>query len=152
MGVPLTINLPQEYARDQYLGKLESGEYQTESVACFCGSRISDVVSEWDRYQTPCTTRLCLNCGIIYVSPRLTEKSSREFYKREYRDLYQTKLDHADVPMTEDEDFKSSITNGTVLKEICTNYDLHPQVVVDIGCNSGGMLKPFQDIGCTVYA
>ena len=76
----LTINVPMEFARDQLVGKLESGEYATEPASCFCGSQAVETVCEWDRYDVPCHTHLCLNCGIAYVSPRLTKAASRLFY------------------------------------------------------------------------
>ena len=35
------------------------------------------------------TNRLCSNCGLVYQSPRMTEKELKEFYKSEYRQIYQ---------------------------------------------------------------
>jgi len=35
------------------------------------------------------TNRLCLNCGLVYQSPRMTETELEGFYKNEYRQIYQ---------------------------------------------------------------
>ena len=32
--------------------------------------------------------RICKNCGLIYLSPRMTEEELDQFYKNEYRTLY----------------------------------------------------------------
>ena len=33
--------------------------------------------------------RLCLTCGLVFQSPRMTEDELETFYEREYRQLYQ---------------------------------------------------------------
>src|SRR5438309_7545968 len=114
--VMLSINIPMEFARDQLVVKIADGTYPTEDVPCFCGSFARETVSEFDRYDIESHVHLCLNCGIGYVSPRLTEEASRKFYANEYRQLYQTKSDDVQLrAMTQEEDFALAYQNGITL-------------------------------------
>lgn len=45
-----------------------------------CGSDQSAVFAEMDRYGLPIRTAMCLHCGLIYLSDRLTAEGYSEFY------------------------------------------------------------------------
>ncbi len=52
-----------------------------------CGSSNSLVVSEKDRYGFDASGNLCLECGLVYISPRMTEQGYKLFYRKSYRQL-----------------------------------------------------------------
>src|SRR6185295_4125101 len=68
--------------------KLATGVYQTEPVACFCGSTSALLVTDKDRYGFDHAMWLCKDCGVIYANPRMTDESYAEFYATEYRKIY----------------------------------------------------------------
>jgi len=139
------------YYVNQVKNKLDSSEYPTEETTCFCGGKDNfTVLTEKDRYSIPHRMVACRECGLIRVNPRMTEAAYNRFYNEEYRQIYDTweygKEDYLD------DSFKKSVINGQNLHEFLTGYfDIHPQVVFDIGCNMGGWLKAFQDEGAEVY-
>jgi 2-polyprenyl-3-methyl-5-hydroxy-6-metoxy-1,4-benzoquinol methylase len=137
---------PSAYYIRRVQTKFASGEYQTEEILCFCGSgeEKRKTVVDRDRYGFSHPMQLCLNCGLIYASPRMTAESYRKFYQNEYRKIYQ------DVSPPPDREFSEGVQSGTDLKGLLSLRDIHPETVFDIGCNSGGWLKPFQDSGAEV--
>lgn len=126
--------------------KLATGQYATETTACFCGSTRARQVTDQDRYGIPHAMHLCLTCGILYASPRMTEAAYADFYAQEYRAIY----DDEDAETT-DENFARSETQAKALQQLLAVHDRSVSTVFDVGCNSGAWLKPFQDAGCTVY-
>ena len=68
--------------------KMASGQYDMESVSCFCGSDDYVQATELDRYGIDYSMGICRSCGIMYSNRRLTEKSMRDFYAKDYRLIY----------------------------------------------------------------
>jgi len=126
--------------------KLAAGTYQTEPVACFCGSIDAQLVTETDRYGLPHRLWLCKSCGIIYANPRMTEASYAAFYESDYRNIYDDGDASAETQF--EEGYRHAVALMDYLDE---TQPVHPSVVFDIGCNSGGWLKPFMDAGCEVH-
>lgn len=126
--------------------KLASGQYATEAVQCFCGATETKPVTEQDRYGIPHQMQLCLRCGILYASPRMTESAYATFYNEEYRPIY----DGDDGSETE-ENFQRGSKAATALQALLAAHDRHVSTVFDIGCNSGAWLSTFKASGCTVY-
>ncbi len=118
--------------------KQEHGEYPLEAVPCYCGASSSRLVADIDRYGMPCQTHLCNECGLLYVSPRMTAAAYQSFYQREYRKIYKTDDDGDDL---------IALQNGEVLWELCEFYDVVPSSVIDLGCGKGGMLRAFAQRG-----
>ena len=52
-----------------------------------CGSSRSIVISKKDRYGLNVSACLCLGCGLVYISPRMTAEGYKLFYKKFYRPL-----------------------------------------------------------------
>jgi len=52
-----------------------------------CGSSHSIVISKKDRYGLNASACLCLGCGLVYISPRMTAEGYKLFYKKFYRPL-----------------------------------------------------------------
>ena len=126
--------------------KLATGVYQTEPVACFCGSTSAHLVTDTDRYGFAHAMWFCKDCGVIYANPRMTEASYAEFYATEYRPIY----DHPDetAALQFEKGRQASEALQVYLSE---QHTLRPSIVFDIGCNAGGWLKPFLDAGAEVH-
>lgn len=121
--------------------KLASGEYQMEAVPCFCGGGDQHGVVQADRYGIEYRLGVCLTCGLLYANPRLTADSYRKFYQHEYRKIYATHEDEAKV-LTE---------NGMSMQDFLDHSAITTDVVVDVGCNDGTLLKVFLAKGATCY-
>lgn len=61
------------------------------SITCcnLCGSNMSEweLYAHRDRYGLPVRSMRCKNCGLIFITPRLTEQEYSEFYTKWYRKL-----------------------------------------------------------------
>ena len=82
------------------------------------------------------SNRLCLNCGLVYQSPRMSEDELNSFYKNEYRQVYQG----SENPVQKDlsvqkkrSDFLIKVLQENGVEDI----DRH----LDIGCSSGILLE-----------
>lgn len=131
--------------------KLATGVYQTEPVACFCGSTSAQLVTDKDRYGFDHAMWLCKDCGVIYANPRMTEASYAQFYAEEYRAIYDAHEEHG-----VDSSVEAQFTHGQQAALALQTYfqdigQIQPSVVFDIGCNAGGWLKPFFDAGAEVH-
>lgn len=125
--------------------KYSKGQYCSEAVSCFCGSTESIPVVEKDRYGFDHRIVLCKHCGLLYANPRMTENTAADFYARHYRPIYD------DGEPDTQFNFQASVDRGQGLAGFLDeNLDIQPKVVFDLGCNSGGWLKPFQDKGAEV--
>lgn len=125
--------------------KLSSGTYSTEEVSCFCGSTERRPVTTHDRYGIPHAMHVCLHCGLIYASPRMTSAAYQTFYESEYRPIYD-----GDDGSDACNNFDLGVKQATELRALLRTYDRTYHTVFDIGCNSGAWLKPFADEGCDV--
>jgi 2-polyprenyl-3-methyl-5-hydroxy-6-metoxy-1,4-benzoquinol methylase len=137
-------------SRDYHIGrvkrKLATGTYQTEPVACFCGSTSAQLVTDKDRYGFEHPMWMCKACGILYANPRMTEATYAEFYAQEYRAIYDTPEDTLAHQQARGE--QRSMALRDYLQE---EYQVRPAVVFDIGCNAGAWLQTFQEAGAEVH-
>ena len=77
------------------------------------------------------------DCGLIFLSPRHSEKWYNNFYKSEYDNFYrlETKKDYGK---------KGVIRNANEIIDRIKKYFKKPDIkILDIGCGSGTMLKHF---------
>ena len=89
------------------------------------------------------TNRLCLNCGLVYQSPRMTAVEADAFYAAEYRRMYQGKED----PIAKD--LAVQRARAASLFEFTHGYIQHLSRHLDIGCSAGLLLQQFQEgYGC----
>lgn len=139
-----------EEAAAYYIGrvkrKLATGIYQTEPVACFCGSTSAQLVTDKDRYGFDHVMWLCKDCGVIYANPRMTEESYAQFYADEYRQIYDFPEDNAEAQAELGR--KAAQALQVYLTE---QFGVRPARVFDIGCNAGTWLEPFLDDGAEVH-
>jgi 2-polyprenyl-3-methyl-5-hydroxy-6-metoxy-1,4-benzoquinol methylase len=91
----------------------------------------------------PVENRICVDCGLVFQSPRMTENERAVYYQAEYRRSYQG----VEGPITRD------IVVQTARAEALIAF-IHPKVTsiercLDIGCSTGLILKNFQNqFGC----
>jgi len=83
---------------------------------------------------------ICKECGLVFINPRMSEDEYKQFYQKKYDDSYLEKQ------------FNTDIKRGKnfILYLEFNKVQLKGKTVLDIGCNSGGILKAFQDHGAIV--
>ena len=82
------------------------------------------------------SNRLCLNCGLVYQSPRMSEDELNSFYQKEYRQVYQG----SEKPIQKDlsvQEKRSGFLIEVLQENGIVNIDRH----LDIGCSSGILLE-----------
>jgi SAM-dependent methyltransferase len=87
--------------------------------------------------------RLCLSCGFVYQSPRMTLSEAASFYSGEYRQMYQGSQD----PSLKDMAIQELRAKNLVA---FTRHNVNDvQRFLDIGCSAGSLLKAFNQVyGC----
>ena len=66
----------------------EDAPVETIWTCNLCGSSVSRFIGQKDRYGFPVSWAKCPECGLMFLSPRMTPESYREFYEaRHYRKL-----------------------------------------------------------------
>ncbi|MCP4676718.1 MAG: class I SAM-dependent methyltransferase [Deltaproteobacteria bacterium] len=139
----LILNSNQTVVRDRIRSKMEGGEYALEEVACFCGETEALSVAERDRYGLSVNTMLCMNCGLMRTTPRLSKESTEQFYKEDYRALYSGHI-------TREAKFQKDVEQGRNLVEQMPSLIGQVETVYDIGCGTGGLLFGIAETGKTV--
>ncbi|MDJ0764963.1 MAG: class I SAM-dependent methyltransferase [Myxococcota bacterium] len=139
----VALNGDQIATRDSIRKKIAKGVYPLEEVPCFCGETDAVRIAERDRYGLPITTVLCMQCGIMRSSPRMSDQSTAKFYRNDYRALYSG-------ARSKDELFENGMARGEMIVKQMPKLIGQVEVVYDIGCGTGGMLMPFSKAGKTV--
>lgn len=134
----------------QVTRKMADGTYPLEEVRCPCGADFDDIpLIRHDRYFIPHRMVLCQACSLIRATPRMTAEAYRQFYNDEYRPIYDG-WQFGEQATDADFLFMKQMDTGLKFKEFTDYYGIKAETVVDIGCNMGGMLVPFQEQGSTV--
>lgn len=131
--------------KKKFEDKIKSGEYEFEKVNCqICNSSIFHELSEKDRYGLKMSVVICKECGLIQTNPRMNETSYSEFYKNEYRKIYENDKDAIQ------REFVKEVSRGRDIFEYIkknTDVKLNDKFVVEIGTGAGGILQKFQNEG-----
>lgn len=129
--------------------KCETGVYPLQPVSCFCGNEDdSQQVTVRDRFFMPHRMVLCPRCCLFYATPRMTSTAYRDYYNDEYRKIYDPwEFREQD---SQERRFMRQAAQGVSFAEFLEYYDLHPKSILDLGCNTGGFLRPLRDLGVTV--
>jgi len=119
----------------------EPYEYLVEHIHCpACESKGKFFLKKWGF-----TYNRCLNCDLIFVSPRLTESNTVELYKKgsKANALWASSVNSSD----HQQKFNTEYFKGhlSLLKKYKTHGDL-----LDIGCGNGHFLKVAQSAGFNV--
>ncbi|NLL29106.1 MAG: hypothetical protein GX259_09940 [Bacteroidales bacterium] len=122
--------------------KIEKGQYEFEEVNCAaCKSNEYELLAEKDRYGLTYYTVICKNCGLFYVSPRMTGKVYAEFYNSEYRKLY------VGENMASEKFFADQVFRGKrIFQFLNANYKIKNKKldVLEVSCGAGGILSIFK--------
>lgn len=98
----------------------------------------------------------CMQCGFIYITPRLTEEETKEFYKQQYREIYGGPLKEDHISDT----LRFHRTHlGIELFNAVNRYDHLEQLgfvregiaTLDVGSSLGCLPAYFQAKGCRAY-
>ena len=151
VGGVWTKNTPLQYVA-QVMRKLSDGTYPTVPTQCFCGDETpGTVLAERDRYTIPHRMVMCERCCLMRANPRMTEAAYRQFYANEYRQIY----DGFPYGARADDDdyiFGLQLSKGCELKQFTEMLEVPtPKVVLDVGCDHGGTLMPFKEVGAEVW-
>jgi hypothetical protein len=87
----IKISADQKKNIELYNIAIKDGKYKLEEVSCdLCGSNQKKVLFRNDRYGIDQNTVICMKCGLLYSSPRLTSSSVEKFYRSDgYRNIYE---------------------------------------------------------------
>jgi SAM-dependent methyltransferase len=102
-----------------------------------CGSDRSNPFDQRIFKDQVVVNRICFSCGLVYQSPRMTEKETADFYEREYRRLYQG---------GEDPTTKDLAVQQARAASLLGFLKMHVQALsrhLDIGCSTGLLLQEF---------
>ncbi|MFH1641133.1 MAG: class I SAM-dependent methyltransferase [Candidatus Omnitrophota bacterium] len=142
------LNPTQAAAKEEIIRKINGGAYKMEEVPCaVCSGSSFERLSEKERFGFCLPIVICRDCGLIQMSPRLTESSYAEYYRREFRRLGLGK---------EEPSWEYSLDEYFHGQQIC--YFLRdflkksPKelLVLEIGCGAAGIVAYFRDAGCQV--
>jgi SAM-dependent methyltransferase len=109
-------------------------------LACpLCGGIRSVLFDQRKFHGQEVTNRLCMDCGLVFQSPRMTEEEAQAFYAREYRLFQEGNGEPTSRNLAAQRGRAESLLafSRTVLGEV--RYHL------DIGCSTGLLLQCFQD-------
>lgn len=145
----LPLNDRQVRLRDAIQRKIEGGIYKLESRMCLCGCDNATIIAETDRYGFSLQTAVCKACGMVRANPRLDQNSLREFYAKEYQDLY-FNTETSGIAAH----FRAQHTNGLYIIDFMEShykdFKLNGKTILEIGCSAGGILVPFLKAGAIV--
>jgi SAM-dependent methyltransferase len=104
-----------------------------------CGSDRSSLFDQRSFHGRQVINRVCLNCGLVYQSPRMTEAENVIFYADEYRLLQEGHADPTARNISIQKARASSLYG--FIHPVITTISRH----LDIGCSMGILLQHFQD-------
>lgn len=93
---------------------------------------------------------LCEDCGLIYISPRLSEAELAEYYSTQYRDTLEIYggIDDIDERMVAMGIYNALYNRDFVVKHMQVQSGMK---ALDIGCHTGSLLAHLQNEGFEPY-
>ena len=114
-----------------------------EHIACcnLCGWQSWDIIAIEDRYGLPARSLMCMHCGLIQTSPRMSAESYAEFYAtgayRKIASAFYNKSIEEEIPGVQSRYANALITYfGDSLEELSGG------TMLDIGGSIGGISAP----------
>lgn len=136
----------QRVARKKLLHKINF-EYIFFDRPCVCGSSDFESLSEKDAFGIPQNVVICMQCGLIQVSPCLKQESYADFYQFIYPQLYGDNNNlsslFSDLLSRGNDIYKFIDVHGGGVKK----YLSSKKSVLEIGCSAGGILEVFRKHG-----
>ncbi len=117
-----------------------------EEVPCnLCGGTDAETVCERDRNDLRVRSVICRQCGLIYLSPRMTAAWYARYYEVEYRRQTAAYKGRAQTQNL-DAIFAGQLRRGGWLVEQLREHNLPPPCsALEIGCSTGGLLRALAD-------
>ncbi len=141
----IRLNAIQLRAKKAIENKINRRYYRFEEIPCpICGSNDHETIGEKDRFGLYHPTVICIGCGLVFVSPRMTSDAYLEFYQAEYGKLYT-----GENQPTSDF-FWAQYRRGKLFYDFLKKTGLDARnitSVLEVGCSAGGILKYFQERG-----
>jgi SAM-dependent methyltransferase len=122
---------------------MASGKIDLEAGACLCGAADFELVARYDRYRIAQPTVICRACGLVQLSPRMTDQALAWFYGSDhYRALYNPEF----LELTKTR-FESSLNHARAafLNEALAERRI--ESVLEVGCAAGQNLYDFHLAG-----
>jgi len=144
----LLLSPVRKVARNQILDEIRSGKIKIVETNCpQCQHQESERISEVDFFGLPTTVSVCLDCGLVYSSRRMSDESLKKIYSHT---LY-GQIDRGS-PEPRSSNFERSFLKGENIFHQIMAMQLHLKIqnVLDIGCGTGGVLSYFKSRGCSV--
>lgn len=114
-----------------------------EYVSCnLCGSDRATLVAKEGDIKIARSFVKCRNCGLVYMSPRMTKEESKAFY-REHRDL-------SGSPLTPDQFDKKFVAREVERVKLVERFCPRCGKSLDIGCATGNSLRLLKSHGWQV--
>lgn len=119
---------------------------EREDIPCnLCGGREYRLLARRDQSGLEAETRLCLNCGLIYLSPRMTAEWYRRYYEEAYRhERARAKGRNEAAAVDLEARFEKGRKFGSALADLVRPYVL-PGVTIEVGSSAGGLLSGFSE-------
>ena len=170
---------PSQYQQDHIemvRHKIDNCDYRRETHRCsVCDASSFLVVAEKERNGLPCSTSVCVKCGLLFTNPRFREQDYADFYENHFRPImkdsrrprgmYEARSPVQDYTQSPDQGVGRSMTDEDFFWEvnesprvqdayqfIQTHINMDsPRKILDIGCGSGALLyKYLSDGHCCV--
>ena len=141
----IALNRTQNAARSRFIEQVLSGSYRLERpLECVsCGGRQFKILCDRDRFGIPMGAEICVDCGLVWTSPRLAEVSLPQYYAEIYHPLTIGKA------ASEKRIHLLGRRQGKLIYRFCrdalSEAAKRELVIVEIGCAAGGNLAVFRD-------
>ncbi len=125
-------------------------DYKNKNMVCVkectcCGSNNYFSIYDKDRYGYDVRSNLCMSCGVVFISPRMSEESYMEFYNKSYRQLVscfnKRKIDKITI-QNEQEVYANSVYEF-IKPHIVNKFDKIN--LLDVGGSTGIVSKALKD-------
>lgn len=116
-----------------------------EVIRCnLCGGNNPAVIATSSKNDLAVTTVICRNCGLIYISPRMTKEGYDNYYRYFYR-LDRNAIKGSENETDLDSNFKAAQKFGRAYAKKFGTY-LGRGLTVDVGSSTGGILYGLKEI------
>ena len=132
-------------SQEERIKIIKSKRYNYVNTNCgICLSSKKMIISERDKYGFLVEFSICKNCGHVYQSYRLSDKSLNQFYIEDFVKLDSGYLESQEIIF---EDLKKRIETS-VFPIIKNTLDFNKKLnILEIGCSNGGGLSFFDNLG-----
>ena len=119
----------------------DSGRERGGTMKCYlCGGADNALVADRLRYETPSKVYRCASCGLTFLHPRMTPEEERDFYEREYGEIFSSEKGTTPAQLFQARIPDARLYQAWVGKDIGST-----DTCLEIGCASGYFLATIRD-------